>query len=611
MKIAAGVAGAIALVCTAGLAARAVGSSAATVAPNVVVVSSTADSVNGNVSSLSALKARPGRDGISLREALEATNKTGGLATLYILFSARLNGKAIEIKSQLPSIHRNHVTLEGVAPNGSPARVTLDGSRAPKGALDQHQLLIVEASNVTVRWLRFTGVLPKRNAPVQEPAIYVLAGRDVGLSPDLPPPMKLANVQITDNVFDERGINYPNTGIVGPGGVIVFGGANARISGITVARNTFRHETGNGDAVGAWSASNGAVIKDVFIEDNTLDQDNIGIELGDRYKSPRLSGVRIIGNTITDGGAAVSLDGNAVGGKIDQTLIADNVISGMKNGAINLDASAFGNGMADKPSGDVISNVQIVNNVISVPGGGIGIQGGNTTTTPISRVSGVTIFNDTLIKTVPAETNPAALLTVTPNGPGASGNAINDFMVCNTILYAPNGTAINQLTGVVVNQLPDVMTNSLISDASLAGTNGNITGDPLFVNVSAGDYQLAAGSPAINAGTTIGAPGYDINGARRDTRPDIGAFEFGAVPRPALTVSAEQLGGSGTVTSSPAGVNCGFVCSARFDPNKTVTLSAKPDKGSRFLGWQHGCAGKRRCTIKLNSAKSVTARFAP
>ncbi len=96
-----------------------------------------------------------------------------------------------------------------------------------------------------------------------------------------------------------------------------------------------------------------------------------------------------------------------------------------------------------------------------------------------------------------------------------------------------------------------MLTNSLISGPGWAGTNGNITGDPLFVNAPGGDYHLAAGSPAINAGTTVGAPSYDLDGAPRDAQPDIGAYEFGATPRPLLTVTAEQLGGSGTVTSNP------------------------------------------------------------
>ena len=72
----------------------------------------------------------PARDGISLREALKAADATGGSATVYIMFSAALNGATIEVLSELPPINRDHFVLEGVAPDGSPARVTLDGRQA-------------------------------------------------------------------------------------------------------------------------------------------------------------------------------------------------------------------------------------------------------------------------------------------------------------------------------------------------------------------------------------------------------------------------------------------------------------------------------------------------
>jgi hypothetical protein len=58
------------------------------------------------------------------------------------------------------------------------------------------------------------------------------------------------------------------------------------------------------------------------------------------------------------------------------------------------------------------------------------------------------------------------------------------------------------------------------------GWPGNINADPLFVGV--GDYHLTSGSPCIDAGTSDGAPAYDING---DGRPfgagyDMGAYEY-------------------------------------------------------------------------------------
>jgi hypothetical protein len=53
--------------------------------------------------------------------------------------------------------------------------------------------------------------------------------------------------------------------------------------------------------------------------------------------------------------------------------------------------------------------------------------------------------------------------------------------------------------------------------------------DPLLKDVSLSrfDGRLMAGSPAIDRGTSTGAPARDIQGVLRDDPPDIGAYEFG------------------------------------------------------------------------------------
>ncbi len=421
----------------------------------VVVVTTADDLVNGDVSSVSALNANPGGDGISLREALRAADATGGSATVYILFSAALNGATIEVLSQLPPIHRGHLVLEGVAPDGSPARVTLDGLAAPA---TMGELLLVQASEVTVRWLRFSGVDSSRNPQGREAAVVVRQGANVAL-PVSPGPPQIANVQIVDDVFDNRGVILPprtQTGpltdglLVGPGSST---GPNTGISGLTIARNAFMNY--NDDAVGVWengaAASNGVVI-----QDNQFDQNEFAIELAEGGNGPRGGGTQIVGNTITGGSIGITLNGNATNGTFDNTLIEDNAISVLQGMAINLDAAAFDPSFGGTPAGDVISNTQIVNNVIRANStsdfSGIRLGAGNVTSLPPSSVSAVTIENDTLVND-----GTGALFISNPNDePGVVGNTITGVIVRNSILYDPFGTSpILQGPGPpVVNQPP-------------------------------------------------------------------------------------------------------------------------------------------------------------
>jgi len=68
--------------------------------------------------------------------------------------------------------------------------------------------------------------------------------------------------------------------------------------------------------------------------------------------------------------------------------------------------------------------------------------------------------------------------------------------------------------------------------------------------------------------------------------------------------------GNGTVTSSPAGIDCGADCAESYASNGLVTLTATAAAGSTFTGWSGACTGTAACTVTMNGAKSVTATFA-
>ena len=111
---------------------------------------------------------------------------------------------------------------------------------------------------------------------------------------------------------------------------------------------------------------------------------------------------------------------------------------------------------------------------------------------------------------------------------------------------------------------------------------------------------LALGACTADSPTAPEVPGLEANKTRTSTN---------------YTLSVSRSGtGQGTLTSSPAGINCGpssNTCSATFASGTVVTLTATPSEGSAFGSWGGACSGtSSSCTVTMSSNRSVTATFA-
>ena len=150
-----------------------------------------------------------------------------------------------------------------------------------------------------------------------------------------------------------------------------------------------------------------------------------------------------------------------------------------------------------------------------------------------------------------------------------------------------------------------------------AGT-GDVNANPLLLNgggTSANDYKLTASSPAINTGTSSGAPTSDYFGAARPQSGafDIGAHEVGGSPVPTATPTRTPTAGptptampSPTPTSAPTGTACQVVYDKYSDWGSgfSVNLRIKNTGTTAINGWtlRWTYAGNQTVTSAWNAS---------
>ncbi|MES0335911.1 MAG: peptidoglycan DD-metalloendopeptidase family protein [Candidatus Magnetobacterium sp. LHC-1] len=88
------------------------------------------------------------------------------------------------------------------------------------------------------------------------------------------------------------------------------------------------------------------------------------------------------------------------------------------------------------------------------------------------------------------------------------------------------------------------------------------------------------------------------------------AFNVGSVSGINLTVKKTGTG-SGTVTSSPSGIDCGLTCSGSFSAGASVTLTAAVATGSTLKAWT-GCDSTpvaNQCVVAMTADRDISVEF--
>jgi hypothetical protein len=203
-----------------------------------------------------------------------------------------------------------------------------------------------------------------------------------------------------------------------------------------------------------------------------------------------------------------------------------------------------------------------------------------------------------------------ATLTVTITGGGGSGGSstlasltiipATGIQSVNLVGETAQYIAIGTFTGNPVTQdMTDQVTWSS-SDVRIATIN------------SAGLATAVGSCGTLKQETTITALATSSTGAVIAGTSDLTMGSCGQNNLPTLTVY-EVGQGTGTVTSVPAGINCGSGagCTANFVLGTQVSLTAVAAPGSTFVGWSANCKPptSSTCSVTMTDNATVGAIF--
>ena len=202
-----------------------------------------------------------------------------------------------------------------------------------------------------------------------------------------------------------------------------------------------------------------------------------------------------------------------------------------------------------------------------------------------------------------SSSTPTGTYPITVTGTGAGVAKIATFNLTVTSPASPSTFTLN------VNVVKTITSNGSGNGAVTSSPNGINCGTDCSQTYSNGAVVKLIATPV--SGSVFG--GWSGNADCQDGAVTMNAnIACTATFNPlasGLTVG-KSGSGTGTVKSSPAGINCGSDCNEPFAAGTSVNLTPTPAAGSVFKGWSGGqCGQTSSCTVVVSGSTSVTAFF--
>ena len=236
----------------------------------------------------------------------------------------------------------------------------------------------------------------------------------------------------------------------------------------------------------------------------------------------------------------------------------------------------------------VSSNTQVA----TITNSGLATALGAGTSTITAYYAGISA-TATLAVTISSTTPATPQITIIPTAVNASGAGAQSQLI-----------AIGNLTG---NGVVQNLTNNVVWSSSS------------FQDVSVTQTGLATAlvtpPPGVTASSVITAIGTDNTGSVVTATIVFSITAPGVAAPSSETLTLYEIGsGSGNITSSSGGLNCGnggSVCAGVFTQNTVVTLTETPASGHTFAGWTGPCitSTPTSCNVTMSNNETIGATF--